>query len=61
MITDGVNNWHYLAEKSLSKLLRGITSNNYGDFYCLNRFHSYRTKINLKNMKGYAETMISVM
>ena len=49
MITDGVNNnWHYLAVKSLSKLLRGITSNHNGDFYCLNCFHSYRTKNKLK-------------
>ena len=24
-------------------LLRGITSNNHGDFYCLNCSHSYRT------------------
>ena len=52
MITDGVNNWHYLAEISLSKLLRGITSNNHGDFYCLNCFHSYRTKNKLKKHKN---------
>ena len=30
--------------ESLSALLRGITSNRVGDFYCLNYFHSYRTK-----------------
>ena len=48
MITDG-EKWHYTAlkseptedgfnrtTKSLSKLFRGITSNNHGDFYCLN-------------------------
>ena len=40
MITDG-KKWHYLAVKSLSALLRGITSNHNGDFYCLN----------MKNMK----------
>ena len=28
---------------SLFSLFRGITSNHYGDFYCLNCFHSYRT------------------
>ena len=44
MITDGTNNWHYLAIKNLSGLLRGITSNHNGDFYCLNCLHSYRTK-----------------
>ena len=34
--------------KSLSALLRGITSNHNGDFYCLNCFHSYNTKSKLK-------------
>ena len=43
MITDDGNRWHYLAVKSLPALLRGITSNHHGDFYCLNCFHSYRT------------------
>ena len=42
MITDG-KKWHYLAVRSLPALLRGITSSNNGDFYCLNCFHSYRT------------------
>ena len=48
MITDGTNNWHYLAMKNLSGLLRGITSNHNGDFYCLNCLHSYRTISKLK-------------
>ena len=48
MITDGTNNWHYLAIKNLSGLLRGITSNHNGDFYCLNCLHSYRTISKLK-------------
>ena len=43
MISNG-KNWHYLAVKSLSRLLRGITSNHDGDYYCLNYFHSYRTE-----------------
>ena len=34
--------------KSLSALLRGITSNHDGDFYCLNCFHSNRTGKKLK-------------
>ena len=34
--------------KSVSALLRRITSNNNGDFYCLNCLHSYRTKDRLK-------------
>ena len=40
MITDGTSNWHYLAVKRISGLLRGITPNHNGDFYCLNCFHS---------------------
>ena len=47
MITNG-KIWHYLAVKRLSGLRRGITSNHDGDFYCLNCFHSYRTKEKLK-------------
>ena len=34
--------------KSFSTLFRGITSNNNGDFYCLNCFYSYRTEKKLK-------------
>ena len=53
MITDG-EKWHYLTVRSLSALLKGITSNHDGDFYCLNCFHSYRTKKALKkHMKIY--------
>ena len=40
MITDDGNRWHYLTVKSLPALFRGITSNHYGHFYCLNCFHS---------------------
>ena len=47
MITGG-KKWLYLAVKSLSALLRGTISNHKEDFYCLNCFHSYSTKINLK-------------
>ena len=48
MITDG-EKWHYLAVKSLSALLKGITSNHKGDFYCLNCFHSNSAKNKLEN------------
>ena len=34
--------------KSLSALLKGLTSNHKGHFYCLNCFHSYRTEKNIK-------------
>ena len=44
MITDGTGNWHYLAIKSISGLLRRVTSNHNGDYYCLNCFRSYATE-----------------
>ena len=47
MITDGEKQ-HYLALKSLSALLRGLTSNHKGEFYCLNCFCSYSTKNRLE-------------
>ena len=63
MITYG-EKWHYLALKSepklyngklcnrpvesLSKLLRGKSSNHHRDYYCLNCFNSYSTKNGLK-------------
>ena len=48
MITDGDCNWHYLAVKSISGLLRGLTSNHNGDFHCSNCLHSYTTKEKLR-------------
>ena len=59
MISNG-ENWHYLTVKNLSRLLRGITSNHDGDFYCLNCFHSCRTKNKLDAHKKYAKIMIIV-
>ena len=47
MITDGKNQ-NYLTVKSLSALLKGISSNYVGDFYWLKCFHSYRAKNKLK-------------
>ena len=43
--------WHYLALKKLSALLRGKTSKNNGDFYCLNCLHFFRTKNKLESHK----------
>ena len=54
MISNG-ENWHYLTVKNLSRLLRGITSNHVGDFYCLNCFHSYRRKNKLEAHKKICE------
>ena len=61
VITDDGKRWHCLAVRSLPALLRKILSSNNGDFCCLNCFHSYRTLINLKNMKEYVIIMITVM
>ena len=47
LITDG-KKWNYLAVKSVLALVRGITSNHNGDFYCLSCFHSYSTKNKFK-------------
>ena len=47
--------WHYLVVKSLSELFTGVTSNHKEDFYCLNCFHSYRTKNRLDAHKKLCE------
>ena len=52
MIPDENNSWHYRAIKHFSALFRGITLNRYGDFYCLNCFHFYRTLNKLKRHEG---------
>ena len=59
--SDKIDKWHYIALKSahtdngfnrpirsLSRLFRGITSSNNGDFYCLGCLHSFRTDNKLK-------------
>ena len=46
---------HYLAVKALSGLLRGITGNNHGHFYCLNCLDSYTTKNRLKKHQEVCE------
>ena len=54
MISNG-EKWHYLTVKNLSGLLRGITSNHAGDFYCLNCFCAYSTKNKLEKHKKIYE------
>ena len=54
IITDG-KKWHYLAVKRLYALLREITFNNNGEFYCLNCFHPYSTKDKLEKHKKVFE------
>ena len=53
-ITDG-EKWHYLIVKNLPGLLKGKTSTHEKDFYCLNCFHSYRTKSKLESHKNTCE------
>ena len=60
MITDG-EKWHYLTVKNLLGLLKGITSTQEKDFYCLNCFHSYRTKNKLDSHKKYLKIMTIAM
>ena len=48
MITDG-KKWHYLAVKSLSRLLQGIASNHDDEYYCMNCLYSFRTENKLKS------------
>ena len=54
MITDG-EKWNYLTVKNLPGLLRGVTSTHKEDYYCLNYFHSYRTKNKLEAHKKICE------
>ena len=59
--SDEADKWHYIALKSahtddgfnhsirsLSRLFRGITANNNGDFYWFGCLHSFRTDDALK-------------
>ena len=62
MISNG-KNWHYLALKNLSGLLKGISSNHNSDYYCLNCFQSYRTenKLNVHKKKYVKITIIVIL
>ena len=57
MITDS-KKWHYLVVTKLPALLRGIISNNNGDFYCFNCFYSFTKKKALKNMKMFPKIVV---
>ena len=52
---DDNNDGIILQPKKLSGLLRGITTNNHGDFYCWNCFHSFTTKNELQSHKRVCE------
>ena len=51
LINSDGKKWRYLAVKSLSVLLREITSNHNGDFCCLNCFHHTACKKAKKTWK----------
>ena len=66
--SDEADKWHYIALKSertdngfnrpirsLSRLIRGVTSNNHGDFYSLNCLHLFRTDNALKRGERLCE------
>ena len=53
--------WHYLLVKNISALLRGVTSKNNGNFYCLNCLHSFRTKNKVESHKRVLEKKNFVM
>ena len=50
MIRNG-EGWHYLADKILPALLKGMLSHHGGDFYCLNFLPSFRTEDKLESVK----------
>ena len=47
--------WYYITVKKLAALLRGITSKNNSDFYCLKFLHSFRTKEKLEPHQNECE------
>ena len=47
----------YLAVKTPSALLRGITSKHHGNFYCLNCLHSFATEQKLESHKNYTKIL----
>ena len=54
MINDGEKQ-HYLAVTKLFALFKGITLKHNGDFYCLNYFRAYTTRIRLERHKTVCE------
>ena len=50
MISNG-EKWHYIRVKKLPPLLRGITSKEHDEFYCLNCIYSFATGKNHESHK----------
>ena len=55
IISDDGEKWLYLCVKKLSALLRGISSNNNEDVYCMNSFKLFRTKSKFEIHKKMCE------
>ena len=51
----GPRQWHYLAVKELSALLRGITAKHHNDLNFLNCLHSFATEKTLESHKKVRE------
>ena len=47
--------------RSLSRLFRGITSNDHGDFYCLGCLHSFRTDNALKKYERLCDNNVIIV
>ena len=59
MVTD-CERWHCLAVKSLSKILRGITSNHNVDYCYINCLYSFRTESKFKQKhQDYCQVIFS--
>ena len=46
------------CSKTLSALLRGVTSKHHGDFYCLNCLHSFATEKYVCENKDFCEVIM---
>ena len=55
MILNREKQWHYLAVKKLSALLRATTSKNNGVFYCLIFLHFHRRKTKFESHRKLCE------
>ena len=52
--------WHCIAIKRLSALLRGITSKDNGDLYSLNCLHSFRTENKQQTENNVMEKCVKI-
>ena len=61
MISIGEQQLRYLSVKKLAALLRGMTSKNDHDFYCIDCLNSFRIKKNLSRIKECVKIKIFVV